>query len=126
MADLFLNPTTGDLDVTDNALRVSEEGSESIAQRLKIRLRFFFTEWVLDRSKGTKWFEIVLKKGVDKFAADSEIRRVVLETPEIKTIENWTSNINSRTREYDVRFDVKTTEGETLSFGFRDLLNSDA
>lgn len=123
MADLLLDPVTGDLDVSGDTLHITEEGSESIAQRLKIRLRFFFTEWVLDRSQGTKWFEIVLRKGVDKFAADAEIRRVVLETPEIKTIENWLSTIDSFTRSYEVRFDVKTTQGETLSFGFRDLLN---
>jgi len=123
MADLLLDPQTGDLVVTDNALSISEEGSESIAQRLKIRLRFFFREWILDRSQGTKWFEIILKKGVEKFAADAEIRRVVLETPEIRTIENWTSSLDSQRRTYEVRFDVRTTEGETLSFGFQDLLN---
>lgn len=123
MADLLLDPQTGDLSVINNALSVSEEGSESISQRLKIRLRFFFREWILDRSQGTKWFEIILKKGVEKFAADAEIRRVVLETPEIRTIENWTSSLDSQRRTYEVRFDVRTTEGETLSFGFQDLLN---
>jgi len=123
MADLLLDPLTGDLDISDNTLHITEEGSESIAQRLKIRLRFFFQEWILDRSQGTRWFEVVLRKDVEKFAADAEIRRVVLETPEIKTIENWNSTIDSRTRQYEVRFDVKSIEGETLSFGFQDLLN---
>ena len=123
MSDLLLNPITGDIEVSENSLFITEEGSEAIAQRLKIRLRFFFKEWVLDRSKGTKWFEVVLKKGVDQFAADAEIRQIVLDTPEIKTIENWTSSIDSRTRQYDVRFDVKSEEGELLSFGFKDLLN---
>lgn len=123
MADLLLDPITGDLDVSNNTLHITEEGSEAIAQRLKIRLRFFFKEWILDRSQGTQWFEVVLRKGVEKFAADAEIRRVVLETPEIKTIENWFSSIDSNNRNYEVRFDVKTTQGQTLSFGFQDLLN---
>ena len=125
MADLKIDPLTGDLDITGDQINITNEGTESIAQRLRIRLRFFFKEWILDRSKGTKWFEVVLKKGVDKFAADAEIRRVVLATPEIKTIEHWISEIDTGTRQYDVRFDVRTTKGEFLAFGFQDLLNND-
>lgn len=122
--DLRIDPETGDLDVSGNAIHTTEEGSESIAQRLKIRLRFFFREWVLDRSKGTKWFEVILRKGVTQYAADQEIRRVVINTPEIKSIERWESTLNDQTRTYSVDFDVKTTQGETLAFGFSDILNS--
>ena len=124
MADLRLDPLTGDLDIAGDQLYITEEGTESIAQRLRIRLRFFFKEWILDRSKGTKWLEVILRKGVDKFAADAELRKVVLNTPEIKTIENWDSTIDTATREYEVRFDVRTTKGEFLAFGFQDLLNN--
>jgi hypothetical protein len=123
MADLLLDEQTGDLVVDNNAIRVTKEGTESISQRLRIRLRFFFREWILDRSQGTKWFEVILKKGVDKFAADAEIRKRVLDTPEIKAIERWTSSLDSKTRAYEVRFDVRTTEGESITFGFQDLLN---
>lgn len=122
--DFRIDPETGDLDVSNNKVNLTVEGHESIAQRLRIRLRFFFREWVLDRSKGTKWFEIILRKGVTKYAADQEIRRVVLNTPEVKSIEFWESSLNAATRKYDVNFDVKTTQGETLAFGFQDILNS--
>ena len=125
MADLRIDPQTGDLDITGDTLVVTKEGTESIAQRLRIRLRFFYREWILDRSKGTKWFEIVMVKGVKKFLADAEVRRIVLETPEVRTIEDWESSINGATRTYDVRFSVRTTRGEILAFGFRDLLNND-
>lgn len=123
MADILLDETTGDVVVENNTLKITQEGTESISQRLKIRLRFFFREWVLDRSKGTKWFEIVLKKNANKFSADAEIRKIVLGTPEIKSIENWNSSLDSALRTYELKFDVRTTAGETISFGFQDLLN---
>jgi len=91
---------------------------------LRIRLRLFFREWVLDRSVGTKWFELVLRKDVDKFIADQEVRRVVLETPQIREIKSWESTINSSTREYDVIATVTTTLGDSITFGFSDLLNT--
>jgi hypothetical protein len=122
--DLKIDPETGDLDISDNALHNTEEGLDSIAQRLRIRLRLFFREWVLDRSAGTKWFELVLVKNVDKYIADQEVRRVVLETPQIREIKSWESSINSSTREYDVVATVTTTLGDTVTFGFSDLLNT--
>ena len=76
--DLKIDPETGDLDISDNALHNTEEGLDSIAQRLRIRLRLFFREWVLDRSAGTKWFELVLVKNVDKYIADQEVRDSLL------------------------------------------------
>ena len=124
MADLKIDSQTGDLDVSDNSLYVTNEGLESIAQRLRIRLRFFFREWVLDRSVGTKWFELVLRKDVDKFLADQEVRRVVLETPQIKIIDQWDSSVNASTREYDVTATVRTSLGQTFTFGFADVLST--
>ncbi len=122
--DLKIDPQTGDLAIENNSLQTTQEGMESIAQRLRIRLRFFFREWILDRSAGTKWFEKVLRKDVDKFIADQEVRKRVQDTPQIKTIEDWTSSINASTREYTVVATVRTTLGETITFGFSDALNN--
>ena len=122
--DLKIDPQTGDLAIENNSLQTTQEGMESIAQRLRIRLRFFFREWILDRSAGTKWFEKVLRKYVDKFIADQEVRKRVQDTPQIKTIEDWTSSINASTREYTVVATVRTTLGETITFGFSDALNN--
>lgn len=124
MGDLKIDSITGDLDISDNKMHITVEGLESIAQRLRIRLRFFFREWVLDRSKGTKWFELVLRKDVDIFLADQEIRRVVEETPQIKNISKWDSKIDSRTREYEVIATVHTNLGQQLTFGFSDIQNT--
>jgi len=124
MGDLKIDGPSGDLLIENNALRITSEGMESIGQRLRVRLRFFFREWILDRSKGTQWFELVLRKDVDKFLADQEIRRVVLETPQIRNIEAWDSTLESDTREYKLTATVNTTIGQSLTFGFSDILNN--
>ena len=124
MADLRIDSSTGDLDISNNTLHITAEGVPSIAQQLRIRLRFFFQEWVLDRSQGTKWFELVLRKDVDKFAADQEVRKVILNTPYVREIQKWESNIDSSSREYDVTTTVVTEYGDTVTFTFSDLLNN--
>ena len=121
--DLKLGPDR-DLLVENNSLQLTEEGMESIAQRLSIRLRFFYREWILDRSQGTKWFEKVLRKDVDLFLADQEIRQRVLNTREIRSIDDWSSSIDTSAREYSVTATVRTTTGEQFTIGFSDALTT--
>jgi hypothetical protein len=122
MADIKIDPTTGDIDFSNNGLAVTDEGLESIAQMLRIRLRTFYREWILNRSVGTKWFELVLRKDIEKFAADQEIRGIILDTPKIQRISEWESTIEDNN--YSVVATVTTTTGETLTFGFSDILNT--
>lgn len=123
MSDLKLDENR-DLLVSDNQIYLTAEGTESIAQRLGIRLRFFYREWILDRSEGTKWFETVLKKNADQFLVDQELRKRVLNTPQIKSIESWDSTLDRSLREYSVTATVRTTLGERITFGFSDELNT--
>ena len=122
MADIQLDQY-GDIQITNNALTLTSEGVESVEQRLEIRLKLFFREWILDRSAGTKWFEKVLIKDPDKGIADQEIRTVVLNTQGVKSIEKWESTIDRSKRDYEVSFIVKTTDEEIVTFSFSDILN---
>lgn len=124
MADLRIDPTTGDLDISNNKLQITNEGLDSIAQRLRIRLRFFFREWVLDRSQGTMWFEKVLRKNTDKFVADQEIRKRILDTYQVSSIQSFESSIDASTRSYSVTCTVRTTLGKAITFQFSDIANT--
>lgn len=109
--DLLINQTTKDLAFVDDDLQLVT-GVEEIRQRVLIRLRFFFQEWVLNRNAGTKWYELVFRKGVDKFAIDQHLRKVVTDTEGIKKILSWTSEIVGR--EYTVNFKAQTDDNEPL------------
>ena len=106
--DIKLDPVTGDLflDSTGN-MQLTKIGEETIIQRLKIRLRTFFQEWILDRSVGTKWYELILRKDVDKKAADAHIRSRILGTEDVRSIVKWQSEIDSLTRGYSIQCTVR-------------------
>lgn len=123
MIDLRLDPVTGDLDISNNTLHTTAVGLDSVSQRVRIRLRFFYKEWILDRSAGTKWFEIVLVKGIDKFAADREIRRVIQETEGILSLDSFTSEIDVEKRIFSVKFSATTIGSETLNLVLDNVLN---
>lgn len=120
--DIFLDPNSGDLDITSNTARLSEEGGESVAQRLRIRLRLFYEEWILDRTAGTKWYQLILKKEATKLIIDRELRRRVMGTRDVVSIETWVSSKNDRTREYTCHFSVLTTFDDILEFQLQDLV----
>ena len=105
--DFYLDPTTGDLDMS-NSLRLTELGGESIAQKVKIRLQFFFAEWRLNPNQGTKWFEIIFQKGSSDYNVNQEIQRRVLDTEGVRFIENFSFVRNAALRSFSCTFDIVT------------------
>jgi hypothetical protein len=105
--DFYIDPNTGDLDMS-NSLRLTEEGGESIAQKVRIRLQFFFAEWRLNPKQGTKWFEIIFKKGTSDYNVNQEIQRRVLNTEGVRFIENFTFIRNAPLRTFSCAFDIIT------------------
>ena len=106
--ELKIDLTTGDLDVSDNQVQTVGEGGQAIAQRVQIRLKTFYREWILDRSAGTKWYQKVFKKDADKYIVDQELRKRVQGTEGVSRIRYWKSSFNAQTREYDLDFIVVT------------------
>lgn len=105
--DFYLDPVTGDLDMS-SSLRLTEVGGESIAQKVRIRLQFFFAEWRLNPNQGTKWFEIIFKKGSSDYNVNQEIQRRVLETEGVRFVENFTFIRNASLRTFSCTFDIVT------------------
>jgi hypothetical protein len=93
------------------------EGAQAVAQRLSIRLKMYFREWVLDRSAGTKWYQNILVKGSDKYVVDQELKKRVRDTEGVSDIRTWNSRFNASTREYELDF-VVVTEIEEISLKF--------
>ena len=122
--DIKLTPE-GDLYISpEGNIALTADGSETMIQRLKIRLRTFFQEWILDRSAGTKWHELVLKKGYDKKQADAHIKERIQGTEDLVSIVQWHSEDDPLTRSYTIQCTVKHKNGAKISFGFQDILGT--
>jgi hypothetical protein len=115
MADLKLDPLTGDLDLTGDALSIVD-GDDALTQHLAIRLRFFLGEWALDTRVGFPYFDQVLVKNPDLVTIRSLYREAILETPGVQSITRFDLSVDAAARRMSLDFTVSKTDGGTLDF----------
>ena len=118
--DFYIDPATGDLDFS-NGLRLTEVGGEAVAQKVNIRLRFFFGEWRLYRSQGTKWFETVLTKSATDYNINQEIQRRVLDTEGVRAIEDYKFSRDNPKRSFECSFRILTDNDDTAEITIEDI-----
>lgn len=94
MRDLALDPATGDLDLTGRRLRLTEPGAESVAQKLRVRLRLFKGEWHLDTSVGVPYYTDVLGRQ-SQTAVEALLRRVIVTCPGVLSLESFVLTVNA-------------------------------
>lgn len=110
--------TLDDIDFsTDDAVLL--DGIEAIAQHVKIRLRFFFSEWFLDQRIGVPYYKDILIKNANENIIREILRKVIVETPGIDSLEEFNfifGDEERRTRKLKINFLAKADTGEELSF----------
>lgn len=111
--DIFVDPDTGDI-VYDNAdlPLVTEDSRQDVAQRLRIKLQTYLGEWFLNIENGVPYYERVLRKGVRKEDIDVLFQSLIREEDGVLEIVEFESTL-SPSREYNMRFRVRTDEGQT-------------
>ena len=116
MTDILLG-TDGDLDLTGNQLSLTPDRTSSVAQHLKIRLRFFQREWFLDTRLGIPYFERILVKRPNMSAVARIFREAVRETAGIKAISTFNIDFDPEVREAKVTFKaILEDSAEPLDF----------
>ena len=112
--DFKLDPYTNDIIWTNGALlisQVTQPFTETVAQRLKIRLLTFQGEWFMDTTYGVPWFQRILGiKQTSKSAVDLIFQQKILEEEGVKEIVTFNSTFVNR--EYSLNFTVKVVTGE--------------
>lgn len=112
MADIALDPNTGDLLLDDNSLSLTD-GLESRRQHLEIRLKTFRGEWFLDTTVGVPYLQrLFTQKNPDTLLIQSVIRGEAEKTPGITAITKFDSNIDNAKRNLIVELGAKSVEGE--------------
>lgn len=115
MADLALDPATGDIDLTAQKLHLVD-GDDAIVQHVALRLRMFRGEWFLDSTVGMPYYERVLVKNPDLVAVRSAFRQAIASTPGIASIDKFDLALDSTIRKLTVTFTATKQEGGTLDF----------
>lgn len=115
MSDFKLD-ANGDLFIADDGSLVLVTGDEAIVQRLTIRFNFALGEWFLDIRVGVPFFQEILVKNPNLTRVRGIYRQLILTTPGIESIEEFSLALDTPTRKLSLSFLARKTDGETLSF----------
>jgi hypothetical protein len=108
--DLFLEPKLHDLFIKRYDLSLVS-GLQSTGQRLKVKLKLFFSEWYLNRLFGVPYYQDILKKAPDLILIEARLKEAILKTPLVIEILQFALDFDVNQRRLFVNFSVRTAEG---------------
>lgn len=114
MSDLALSDD-GDLEVTLGSARVVT-GTEALAQRLSIRLKFFRGDWFLNVLEGVPYHDYVLRKRTSAAVRREVFRRAIATTRGVQQIVSLNVELDQRTRVLSVTGEVLAEDLSTVPF----------
>lgn len=115
--DIYINPTTGDIDLNNGQMRLTNTIAELTQQRLDITLNVNKGTWQFNVNFGTPWlkneysFVQLLGKNSKGFF-DATIKNLILATEGVLSMSEYSSTVNPTTRIVDINFTVLTKQGE--------------
>ena len=113
--DILVDPTTNNLALTETGDLALVTGIDSIAQDLRHRCRTFVGEWFLALDAGLPWFtEILGVKKLNLATVRALLRKLIDDTPGVKTIISLDVSLDTATRDLSISFRVDTDLGELV------------
>lgn len=110
--DLLLDRNKHDLVFINGACPTTGDMIDRVIQRLYIRLRTFIEEWFLNVEYGVPWLEEILGQKAPKSRIDMIIQNQIMSELEVKQITEFSSSMDTLTREYRCSFRVRVASGE--------------
>lgn len=108
--DLKLDRDTGDLIFVNGSCPVTEDFTESTAQRVYVLLRTFENEWYLNTTTGIPYIPRILGTKVSKEVVDRIIQERILAEKGVADILSYTSYIDNQ-RQYNADFRIRDIAG---------------
>jgi hypothetical protein len=87
-------------------------GLSYLAQKLKIKLLFFFKEWFLDTTKGMDFYGTLFVKNPNLNAVDNMIKITIVDTEGVLELLEYNADYSFSDRKLNVTFKVNTIYGE--------------
>jgi hypothetical protein len=113
---------SGDLDTTSGLL-TRLTGREYAAQKIRQKLLFIRSEWILDTRLGVPWFEEILVKNPDLRLVQARIRDTILSVPGISSVQQTETRLDAPTRTLALAY-VATYRDESGPAIISDLVTS--
>lgn len=113
MRTFALHPTTGQI-VLSGGRPAFVSGADAVAQRLRVRLRLWRGEWLLDQNVGFPWRSILGEKGVNRLA-ESLLREAIVSCPGVRSLDRFAFAVDATTRRASLSFTVTTITGEPVT-----------
>lgn len=115
--DLLLNPTSWDVVWNNGPLTkefTTQPLTQTVGQRLKIRLLSFRGEWFINTAYGVPYWESILgRKQTSKIATDLIFQTEILAEAGVKEIVSFDSSFVNR--QYSLTFRVSVETGEVTA-----------
>lgn len=108
--DLKLDRIDHDLLFVDNDLVVTTVRSESLAQRLRVKLLTFRGEWFLDETVGVPYFQSIFGKNRSKESVDAIFKQAIINEPEVKALLDYQSTLDSQYRVFSLSFRIRSVD----------------
>jgi hypothetical protein len=106
--DVLLDPDTGDLPEFTRHVR----GLEMIAQRVRIRLATFLTEWFLDETQGIDWIGWTEEKPFRKDQLAAALTAEILQTQGVTSVSDVEASYSGTAQSFGYSCNVRTAQGE--------------
>lgn len=84
--------------------------ANSVRQKIKIRLRWFFQEWRWDDEVGIPYFEYLLVKNPDLDQVKEIIEEQIFNVDEVTEVNDVSIEIDSKSRGATITYEVATDE----------------
>lgn len=106
-----LEGVVGDVSFKNGNMSLEVE-KDAVILQMKQRLKFFFTEWFLDKNLGIPYIQRVFVKNPEPELLDSLFKDVILSVDKVTRITQWDLLVDTATREMRLDFKADTTFGE--------------
>jgi len=118
--DIFINASTGDIDLSNNTMRLTDTIEELSRQRLNITLKTYKGEWVFDINQGVPWLEnsnnsIQLLSKAGDGLIDFYVTNAILGKEEVISLLSYERTFNESDRSLSIDFTANTLGGEITS-----------
>lgn len=115
MTDIYIDPTTGDIALNNNTMRLTANNAELTRQRIQITLLTYRGEWFYNVSDGIPYLEnrnnpIQLIGKANKADYDSYIKSSILEKPFVRSIDRYYSVLDPYQSKLNFEIDISASD----------------